>query len=71
MRLTMNSKYQQWWDSLSPQTRKYLENQPIWHDRDIYKAVGIGVVIGFLVGLIVGYEWAWRPVVQTFKPLVG
>lgn len=67
----MNSKYDAWWDSLSPQMKEYLKNQPIWHDRDMYKAVAVGAVIGFLVGVIVGYEWAWRPVVATFRPLVG
>jgi hypothetical protein len=43
----------------------------IWHDTDLVKAVLYGIVIGFVVGVAVGYEWAWRPVVNTFKPLVG
>jgi hypothetical protein len=37
----------------------------------MYKAAAVGSVIGFFVGLIVGYEWAWRPVVTVFKPLAG
>ena len=65
------SKYQQWWDSLSPHTKEYLKRQPIWHDRDLYIAIAIGAVVGFVVGLVVGYEWAWRPVEQTFRPLIG
>jgi len=51
--------------------QEYLKKQPIWHDKDLYKAMAIGAVIGFVVGVVVGYEWAWRPVVQTFKPLTG
>jgi hypothetical protein len=45
-------KYQQWWDSLSPQMQQYLRSQPIWHDRDLYKAMAVGVVIGFILGLL-------------------
>lgn len=67
----MNSKHQQWWDNLDPRTREYLNKQPIWHDRDLYKALAVGTVIGIIIGVIVGYEWAWRPVVATFKPLSG
>ncbi len=65
------SKWDLWWDSLSPEMKEYLKNQPVWHDRDIYKTLAIGIAIGFVVGVVVGYEWAWRPVVQTFKPLIG
>ncbi len=65
------NKYEKWWNDLSPQTKEYLKNQPIWSDKDLYKAVAVGSVIGFVVGLMVGYEWAWRPVIQTFRPLVG
>ncbi len=45
------SKYQAWWDSLSPQMQEYLKRQPIWHDRDLYKAFGTGIVIGMVIGL--------------------
>lgn len=65
------NKYKDWWDSLSPQTQEYLKRQPIWHDRDLYKAAIIGSIIGFLIGVIVGYEWAWQPAVQLFRPLIG
>jgi hypothetical protein len=43
----------------------------IWHDRDLFRAGLVGVAIGLVVGIVIGYEWAWRPVVNTFKPLVG
>jgi hypothetical protein len=43
----------------------------IWNDRDLIKVGLYGVVVGLLVGIAIGYEWAWQPVVKTFKPLIG
>jgi hypothetical protein len=43
----------------------------IWCDSDILKAVLYGAAIGLIVGIVVGYEWAWQPVVKTFRPLIG
>lgn len=65
------TKFDKWWDNLDPHTKKYLESQPIYHDKDLVKAGLVGAGIGFFIGVIVGFEWAWRPVVDTFKPLVG
>lgn len=65
------SVYQQWWDSLPESTREYLKRQPVWHDRDLYKFGAVCAVIGFAVGFLAGYEAAWRPVVTTFRPLIG
>ena len=45
-------KYQAWWDSLSPQMQQYLKNQPVWHDRDLFKAALVGACIGFIIGLM-------------------
>ncbi len=64
-------KYEQWWNSLTPQMKEYLKKQPIWHDRDLFKFGAVCAIVGFIVGLIAGYEWAWKPVVSTFRPLVG
>jgi hypothetical protein len=47
------SKYQAWWDSLSPQMQEYLKKQPVWHDNDMYKAFAYGIFIGVLVGLCI------------------
>jgi hypothetical protein len=60
-----------WWDSLDPQTKTYLKKQPVWHSADMIKSAAVAGAIGFIVGVIVGYEWAWKPVIQTFKPLIG
>ena len=46
-------KYQAWWESLTPQMQEYLKAQPVWHDRDLYKAMAIGVIIGFVLGAII------------------
>ena len=45
-------KYQKWWDSLSPQMQKYLESQPVWHDKDVAKFVSVALVVGFFFGYI-------------------
>ena len=46
------SKYEAWWDSLSPSTKEYLKSQPIWHDGDMWRAGIFGLVIGFILGVI-------------------
>ena len=46
------SKYQHWWDSLPKHQQEYLNRQPVWHDRDIYKALAAGFLMGLVVGLI-------------------
>ena len=46
------SKWELWWDSLSPQMQEYLKKQPVWHDRDMFKAFAIGILVGILVGVI-------------------
>jgi len=46
------SKYDAWWDSLHPNTKEYLKNQPIWHDIDLAKFSAIAFVVGFILGYI-------------------
>lgn len=48
-----NSKYQEWWDSLSPQMQEHLKNQPLWYDRDLVKVGVIFFIIGLLIGLVI------------------
>jgi hypothetical protein len=67
----LKTELEDWWDRLDPKTKNYLKSQPIWHNADMIKAAVIAGVIGFMVGIIVGYDWAWTPVTQTFKPLIG
>jgi hypothetical protein len=45
-----------WWDKLGPKTKEYLKKQPLWHDKDLYKAIATGILIGFFVGIIFGFE---------------
>jgi hypothetical protein len=45
------SKWTAWYDSLPAHTKEYLKTQPVWHDRDLYRAFAIGAVLGLLLGL--------------------
>ena len=45
-------KYQDWYDSLPESTKIYLRNQPVWHDRDMWKAGLVGFAFGIILGLI-------------------
>ena len=47
------SKFQEWYDSLPEHTKTYLKSQPVWHDRDMFKALTVGFAIGLVVGLVV------------------
>jgi hypothetical protein len=45
------SKFQTWYDSLPEHTKTYLKSQPVWHDRDMWKAGLLGLSIGLILGL--------------------
>jgi hypothetical protein len=47
------SKFQAWYDSLPEHTKIYLKSQPIWHDRDMAKALTLGMVIGLVIGVMI------------------
>jgi hypothetical protein len=47
------SKFQAWYDSLPEHTKTYLKSQPVWHDRDMFKALAVGFAMGLVVGLVV------------------
>ncbi len=53
--------------------KKWLKqfDQQLWTDKDLLKYCIIAWFIGALIGGLVGFEWAWRPVVNCFKPLMG
>jgi hypothetical protein len=46
-------------------------NTTIWNNYDMIKAAVYGGIVGLVIGVIVGYEWAWQPVVNTVRPLIG
>lgn len=46
-----SKKWENWYDSLPATTKAYLNSQPLWHDRDLYKAFAIGMFLGFIIGL--------------------
>jgi len=45
------SKLSEWYDSLDPHTKKYLDQQPLWHDRDLAKVAVISFVLGVILGV--------------------
>jgi hypothetical protein len=46
------SKFQAWYDSLPEHTKTYLKSQPVWHDKDMWKAGLLGCAIGLIIGAI-------------------
>ena len=44
-------QWQAWYDSLPATTKAYLNTQPLWHDRDMFKAWAFGLMLGILIGL--------------------
>lgn len=53
VRQMKRANWQAWYDSLSPQTKEYLKSQPLWHDNDMFKALAVGILIGFIIGICV------------------
>ena len=45
------SKFQAWYDNLPDHTKQYLKRQPVWHDKDMWKAGLLGLSIGLILGL--------------------
>jgi hypothetical protein len=43
----------------------------IWSNRDLVKASLLAGALGFIFGVIVGFEWAYEPVKTTIRYLVG
>ena len=46
------SKLSEWYDSLDPHTKKYLDQRPLWHDRDLAKTAVFSFVLGVILGVI-------------------
>ena len=45
------NKWTGWYDSLPENTKQYLKRQPVWHDKDMWKAGLLGLSIGLILGL--------------------
>ena len=45
------SKLSEWYDSLDPHTKKYLEKQPLWHDKDLATAAVLSFILGVILGV--------------------
>jgi hypothetical protein len=46
------SPHQEWLEKQPKHTQEWLKNQAIWHDSDLYKAVLVAILLGFIIGLI-------------------
>ena len=46
------NKWEAWYNSLPASTKEYLSKQPVWHDRDLVKALLTGIIIGIAIGAI-------------------
>lgn len=46
-----NNKFSSWYDNQNETTKAWLDSQPIWHTKDMWVAVFIGITIGFLIGI--------------------
>ncbi len=46
------NKWDAWWDSLPKHTKAYLKTQPVWHDRDMFKSLAVGILLGIIIGAI-------------------
>lgn len=44
--------YQKWLEQHPKNTQEWLKKQPIWHDKDMFKAVCFGITIGLIIGFI-------------------
>lgn len=49
------SKWEEWRERQDPKTLAYLDSQPIWRDKDLYKATAVGIIIG----LVIGFAWGF------------
>ena len=47
------NKWEAWYDSLPASTKEYLSKQPVWHDRDLGKALLVGIAIGIVIGAMI------------------
>lgn len=48
----MENKWNEWYNSLPAHTRAYLDQQAVWHDRDVAKFVSVALVVGMIIGYI-------------------
>ena len=46
------TKLEQWYDSLPHHTKEYLKKQAVWHDADLFRFFVVGMLVGFLIGIV-------------------
>ncbi len=53
MRVKRMNKWNNWWDSLTPTTRKYFEDRMAEETPIIIISIMVGICLGFVAGLLV------------------
>jgi hypothetical protein len=51
--MLLKSQAQRWIEMQPKHTQEWLKKQPLWHDKDMIKILILGMLIGFLIGIIV------------------
>jgi hypothetical protein len=47
-----------WYSEVPENFKNYIESQPKWYDRDLYRMMAAGVGIGSVIGIFVGFNFA-------------
>ena len=47
------SKFSTWYNNQNETTKAWLDKQALWHDKDMWVAFGIGILVGIMIGLMV------------------
>jgi hypothetical protein len=47
------SEAQRWLEMQPKHTQEWLKKQPLWHDKDLFYFLALGIGIGFLIGVLV------------------
>jgi hypothetical protein len=43
----------------------------VYSNKDLFIFGSVTFGLGMLVGIGIGFQWAWKPVVDCFRPLIG
>lgn len=51
------SDFDLWFESQPKWTQEWMKKQAVWHDSDMYRMLGMGILIGFLIGFLFGFSF--------------
>jgi hypothetical protein len=44
--------HQEWFEKQPKHTQEWLKKQAVWHDIDLFRFFAIGMLVGFLIGIV-------------------